>query len=202
MATRTAGPSACRRRRGEKRTPFIGLICASWCGGDDLNTSAPLRDAAAASRLARQPSGSACRLASTFCAGSRSGVEGSPLRRKSASIVIRVAVSSRSGLPVFPRIALASERSVDSNFVLIALSPPIAAEVVAMCNPYSVTKGQSAIRDLSSVKQVRPGNLPPLPAIFSPTRWLRSSASAPMVSASWSWRAVACRGCRSIAAGL
>jgi putative SOS response-associated peptidase YedK len=35
-----------------------------------------------------------------------------------------------------------------------------------MCNLYSVTKGQSAIRDLFSAKHDRAGNLPPLPAIF------------------------------------
>src|SRR5208283_2520523 len=34
-----------------------------------------------------------------------------------------------------------------------------------MCNLYSVTKGQSAIRDLFAVKHDRAGNLPPLPAI-------------------------------------
>jgi putative SOS response-associated peptidase YedK len=35
-----------------------------------------------------------------------------------------------------------------------------------MCNLYSVTKGQSAIRDLFSVKHDRAGNLPSMPAIF------------------------------------
>jgi putative SOS response-associated peptidase YedK len=35
-----------------------------------------------------------------------------------------------------------------------------------MCNLYSVTRGQSAIRGLFSVKHDRAGNLPPLPAIF------------------------------------
>ena len=35
-----------------------------------------------------------------------------------------------------------------------------------MCNLYSVTKGQSAIRDLFGVKHDRAGNLPPLPAVF------------------------------------
>ncbi len=35
-----------------------------------------------------------------------------------------------------------------------------------MCNLYSVSKGQSAIRDLFAVKHDRAGNLPPLPAIF------------------------------------
>ncbi len=35
-----------------------------------------------------------------------------------------------------------------------------------MCNLYSVTKGQSAIRDLFAVKHDRAGNLPLLPAIF------------------------------------
>ncbi len=35
-----------------------------------------------------------------------------------------------------------------------------------MCNLYSVTKGQSAIRDLFAVKHDRIGNLPPLPGVF------------------------------------
>ncbi len=35
-----------------------------------------------------------------------------------------------------------------------------------MCNLYSVTTNQSAIRDLFAVKRDRAGNLPPLPAIF------------------------------------
>jgi putative SOS response-associated peptidase YedK len=35
-----------------------------------------------------------------------------------------------------------------------------------MCNLYSVTKGQQAIRDLFAVKHDHAGNLPPLPAIF------------------------------------
>src|SRR5271165_141459 len=38
VATRSAGPSARRRRRGEKRTPFVRLICASRCARDGLNT--------------------------------------------------------------------------------------------------------------------------------------------------------------------
>ena len=36
----------------------------------------------------------------------------------------------------------------------------------AMCNLYSLTKGQSAIRDLFSVKHDRAGNLPLFPSIF------------------------------------
>ena len=35
-----------------------------------------------------------------------------------------------------------------------------------MCNLYSLTKGQSAIRDLFSVKHDRSGNLPLFPSIF------------------------------------
>src|SRR5271165_4603442 len=35
-----------------------------------------------------------------------------------------------------------------------------------MCNLYSVTKGQSAIRDMFAVKHDHAGNLPPLPAVF------------------------------------
>jgi hypothetical protein len=62
-------------------------------------------------------------IGSTFPAGSRFGVRGSPLSLKSASSAMRVAASRRSGLPVLPRNALASERSVDSSFGIIALSP-------------------------------------------------------------------------------
>jgi hypothetical protein len=36
---------------------------------------------------------------------------------------------------------------------------------------YSVTKGQSAIRDLFSVKHDRAGNLPPLPAVYLGENW-------------------------------
>jgi hypothetical protein len=35
-----------------------------------------------------------------------------------------------------------------------------------MCNLYSLTKGQAAIRDLFCAKHDRTGNLPLLPAIF------------------------------------
>src|SRR5271168_1028148 len=35
-----------------------------------------------------------------------------------------------------------------------------------LCNLYSITKGQQAIRDLADAMQDRTGNLPPLPGIF------------------------------------
>ena len=35
-----------------------------------------------------------------------------------------------------------------------------------MCNLYSMTKGQQAIRDLTRAMTDRTGNLPPLPGIF------------------------------------
>ena len=35
-----------------------------------------------------------------------------------------------------------------------------------MCNLYSVTKGQQAIRELAGAMRDRTGNLPPLPGIF------------------------------------
>ena len=52
-----------------------------------------------------------------------------------------------------------------------------------MCNLYSVTKGQSAIRDLFRAKHDRTGNLPLLPAIFPDQLWSKSNAwfPAPMV---------------------
>jgi hypothetical protein len=43
-----------------------------------------------------------------------------------------------------------------------------------MCNLYSMTKGQAAIRAIARAMRAIAGNLPPLPAIF-PTRWRRSS---------------------------
>ena len=52
-----------------------------------------------------------------------------------------------------------------------------------MCNLYSVTKGQSAIRDLFRASRDRVGNLPLLPAIF-PDQMARSSGSGPTASAS------------------
>ncbi len=51
-----------------------------------------------------------------------------------------------------------------------------------MCNLYSVTKGQSAIRDLFSVKYDRAGNLPPLPAIFPASATLAGATSGLMAS--------------------
>src|SRR5271166_3540414 len=57
-----------------------------------------------------------------------------------------------------------------------------------MCNLYSVTKGQSAIRDLFAVKHDRAGNVPPLPR-SSLTKWLRLCESAKMANASSSWPA-------------
>ena len=68
-----------------------------------------------------------------------------------------------------------------------------------MCNLYSVTKGQSAIRDLFAVKYDRAGNLPPLPAIF-PDQMAPIVRVAPRASASSSWRVGACPGRRSSAA--
>ena len=47
-----------------------------------------------------------------------------------------------------------------------------------MCNLYSITKNQAAIRDLFKVARDTTGNLPPLPAIFP-------DQMAPVVRASW-----------------
>ena len=52
-----------------------------------------------------------------------------------------------------------------------------------MCNLYSLTKGQAAIRDWFRASHDRTGNLPLLPGIF-PAKWLRSFAMEPMESAS------------------
>src|SRR4051812_34601624 len=38
--------------------------------------------------------------------------------------------------------------------------------LLQMCNLYSVTKGQAAIRELSRAMRDHTGNLPPLPAVF------------------------------------
>jgi hypothetical protein len=60
-----------------------------------------------------------------------------------------------------------------------------------VCNLYSLTKGQQAIRELSRAMSDRTGNLPILPGIFPDYR-------APIVrnglmAASSQWRARACR---------
>jgi len=57
-----------------------------------------------------------------------------------------------------------------------------------MCNLYSLTKGQAAIRDWFRASNDRTGNLPLFPG-SSPTNWLRSFAMEPTASASWSWLA-------------
>ena len=67
-----------------------------------------------------------------------------------------------------------------------------------MCNLYSLTKGQSAIRDL-----FRAGTIAlAICRCFrrsSPTRWRRSFGVERLASASLSWRGGACRGRRSSA---
>jgi hypothetical protein len=55
-----------------------------------------------------------------------------------------------------------------------------------MCNLYSLTKGQAAIRDLFRAKYDRTGNLPLFPSIF-PTNSRQSFATRPMASASLQW---------------
>jgi len=58
-----------------------------------------------------------------------------------------------------------------------------------MCNLYSVTKNQSAIRDLFAVKRDRAGNLPPLSAIFpdqmAPIIRVASDGERELVMARW-----------------
>ncbi len=61
-----------------------------------------------------------------------------------------------------------------------------------MCNLYSVTKGQSAIRDLFAVKRDRAGNLPPMPAIFpdqmAPIVGVDANGERELVMARWGMR--------------
>jgi putative SOS response-associated peptidase YedK len=58
-----------------------------------------------------------------------------------------------------------------------------------MCNLYSLTKGQSAIRDLFGVKHDRAGNLPPLPGIFpdqmAPIVRISAEGERELVMARW-----------------
>ena len=61
-----------------------------------------------------------------------------------------------------------------------------------MCNLYSITKGQQAIRDLAGAMRDLTGNLPMLPGVFP-------DYSAPIVVPRWTacanspWRAGVCR---------
>ena len=68
-----------------------------------------------------------------------------------------------------------------------------------MCNLYSETKGQAAIRALFHAAHDRTGNLQRSLG-SSPTRLRQSSATTRMVSANCSWRAGACRNHRRLAA--
>lgn len=61
-----------------------------------------------------------------------------------------------------------------------------------MCNLYSMTKGQVAIRELARAMRDNTGNLPPLPGIF-PTIPPRSSDMAKTANASSPWLAGVCR---------
>ena len=58
-----------------------------------------------------------------------------------------------------------------------------------MCNLYSLTKGQSAIRDLFSVRHDRTGNLPLFPSIFpdqlAPIVWRGADGERELVTARW-----------------
>jgi hypothetical protein len=65
-----------------------------------------------------------------------------------------------------------------------------------MCNLYSLTKGQAAIRDWFRAPYDRTGNLPLFPAIF-PDQLAPIIRRGRMVSASLSWRAGACLDRRS-----
>ena len=56
------------------------------------------------------------------------------------------------------------------------IADTLTAKLPLMCNLYSITKGQSAIRDLFRVVHDRIGNVPPLPGIFPVYRY-RSCAS-------------------------
>jgi len=60
-----------------------------------------------------------------------------------------------------------------------------------MCNLYSLTKGQQAIRDLASAMRDLAGNLPVLPGIFPDYR-APSFAPRPTACASSRWRVGAC----------
>jgi hypothetical protein len=62
-----------------------------------------------------------------------------------------------------------------------------------MCNLYSLTKGQAAIRDWFRASHDRTGNLPLFPGIFPDQMARRSFAAAPTASASSSWRVGVCR---------
>ena len=64
-----------------------------------------------------------------------------------------------------------------------------------MCNLYSLTKGQAAIRDWFRARHDRTGNLPLFPGVF-PDQMAPMFVTARTASASSSWRAGACRGRR------
>jgi hypothetical protein len=63
--------------------------------------------------------------------------------------------------PVFPLVKQNSERKIDGQ-VQTRFDP-------AMCNLYSITRSQEAIRRLFRVGRDLTGNMPPLPGVFPDT---------------------------------
>ena len=52
-------------------------------------------------------------------------------------------------------------------FAVSRVEPPTLPRYhLRMCNLYSVTKGQAAIRELARAMHDRTGNMPPLPGVF------------------------------------
>jgi hypothetical protein len=68
-----------------------------------------------------------------------------------------------------------------------------------MCNLYSETKGQAAIRALFRTAHDRTGNLPTFPGVF-PDQLAPIVRNSVAGEANWSWRAGACQDRRSLAA--
>ncbi len=66
------------------------------------------------------------------------------------------------------------------------------AILVLMCNLYSITKGQQAIRELARAMRDNAGNMPPLPGVFPdyPAPIVRIAPDC--VRESHKWRAGAC----------
>lgn len=71
----------------------------------------------------------------------------------------------------------------------LCLPPPKPRSLAAMCNLYSVTKGQSAIRDLFRVTHDRAGNMPPLTGVFpdqlAPIVRIAANGGRELVMARW-----------------
>jgi putative SOS response-associated peptidase YedK len=91
-----------------------------------------------------------------------------------SALYFRDIEAARAFLAAFPALELADSLQ-SRGYSAPGLVANVSEEVLGVCNIYSLTKGQAAIREIAGVWEDRTGNLPSLPGIYPDT-------AAPVVS--------------------